>query len=105
DYIGRSGVFAGLQIHVVTVAQSEDEAEALRGLKSAEDSLRARGIEPICQMLHGLVSGAISRYAEESRIDLLVMGAYGHSRIRRFILGSTTTEMLRECRLPTLLFR
>lgn len=33
------------------------------------------------------------------------MGAYGHSRIREFILGSTTTTMVRTCLVPVLMFR
>jgi len=38
-------------------------------------------------------------------IDLLLMGAYGHSRIRNLIIGSTTTSMIRSCKIPVLLFR
>jgi len=33
------------------------------------------------------------------------MGAYGHSPIRQFILGSTTTTMVRTCQIPVLMFR
>jgi nucleotide-binding universal stress UspA family protein len=33
------------------------------------------------------------------------MGAYGHTRIRQFVIGSTTTAMMRQCRVPVLLFR
>jgi nucleotide-binding universal stress UspA family protein len=33
------------------------------------------------------------------------MGAYGHSRIRTLIIGSTTTEVIRSCLIPVLLFR
>jgi nucleotide-binding universal stress UspA family protein len=33
------------------------------------------------------------------------MGAYGHSPIREFILGSTTTSLIRTCLVPILLFR
>jgi len=33
------------------------------------------------------------------------MGAYGHSRIRSLIIGSTTTEMIRSCKVPVALFR
>jgi nucleotide-binding universal stress UspA family protein len=33
------------------------------------------------------------------------MGAYGHSRIRNFIIGSTTTEMVRSVKIPVMLFR
>jgi nucleotide-binding universal stress UspA family protein len=36
--------------------------------------------------------------------DLLVMGAYGHSSIRRLIFGSTTTDMIRSSPVPILLF-
>jgi nucleotide-binding universal stress UspA family protein len=36
---------------------------------------------------------------------MLVMGAYGHSRVRSLIIGSTTTEMVRSARVPLLLFR
>jgi nucleotide-binding universal stress UspA family protein len=35
--------------------------------------------------------------------DLLVMGAYGHSRLREFILGGVTRSLLREMTVPVLL--
>jgi nucleotide-binding universal stress UspA family protein len=40
------------------------------------------------------VEAALHVYQTEHGIDLLVMGAYGHSRIRQFLVGSTTTTML-----------
>jgi nucleotide-binding universal stress UspA family protein len=33
------------------------------------------------------------------------MGAYGHSRIRNLMIGSTTTQMIRSCLVSVLLFR
>jgi nucleotide-binding universal stress UspA family protein len=36
---------------------------------------------------------------------MVVMGAYGHSRIRSLIIGSTTTEMVRSCKVPVVLVR
>jgi nucleotide-binding universal stress UspA family protein len=36
---------------------------------------------------------------------MVVMGAYGHSRIRTLIIGSTTTEMIRSCKVPIVLVR
>lgn len=53
----------------------------------------------------GEPEAVIETYAREHAIDLLVMGAYGHSPIRRFIIGSTTTAMIRIANLPVLLFR
>ena len=41
----------------------------------------------------------------DREIDLLVMGACGHSRIRSRIVGSTTTQLLRSCQIPLLLLR
>lgn len=35
--------------------------------------------------------------------DLIVMGAYGHSRMRENILGGTTRDMLEDCRVPLFL--
>ena len=36
---------------------------------------------------------------------LLVMGAFGHSRLRQFLLGSTTTTLLRRSEVPVLFLR
>jgi nucleotide-binding universal stress UspA family protein len=33
------------------------------------------------------------------------MGAYGHSRIRQLLIGSTTTAMIRHSTVPLLLLR
>jgi nucleotide-binding universal stress UspA family protein len=42
---------------------------------------------------------------QENNINLLMMGAYGHSRIRHLIIGSTTTQILRISNIPVLVFR
>ncbi len=56
-------------------------------------------------MLSGEVETAIAEYVNNTQINLLVAGAYGHSRIRELLIGSTTTELLRRCRVPLLCFR
>jgi nucleotide-binding universal stress UspA family protein len=35
--------------------------------------------------------------------DLLVMGAYGHSRLREWVLGGATRHVLQHAQLPLLL--
>jgi nucleotide-binding universal stress UspA family protein len=37
--------------------------------------------------------------------QLLVMGAYGHSALRNFFDGATTTGLMQSCQVPVLLFR
>jgi nucleotide-binding universal stress UspA family protein len=49
------------------------------------------------------VSAAILAYAAESGANLLVMGGYGHSRLREFILGGTTRGVLKAMTVPTLM--
>jgi nucleotide-binding universal stress UspA family protein len=44
----------------------------------------------------------LSLAAEES-VDMLVMGAYGHSRLQEMVLGGVTREMLRTMTVPTLM--
>ena len=46
---------------------------------------------------------ALQAYAATHNADLLVMGAFGHSRLRDFILGGVTQHMLRRRPLPILL--
>ncbi len=49
------------------------------------------------------VSAAILAYAANSGADMLVMGGYGHSRLREFILGGTTRGVLKAMTVPTLM--
>ena len=45
----------------------------------------------------------IVRYLQEHSGDLLVMGGYGHSRLREFILGGATRHMLAHPLVPVLM--
>ena len=59
--------------------------------------LARHGVEVVAEDVksHGLPIGDVFQaYIEEHKIDLLVMGAYGHSRIREFILGGATKSVL-----------
>ena len=55
--------------------------------------------------LHGTPEEAILAHLKDSGADVLVMGAYGHSRIRSLMVGSTTTAMLQKAQVPVLLVR
>ncbi len=46
------------------------------------------------------VSDVLLRHATDRAADLLVMGAYGHSRFREAILGGATRDMLEAMHLP-----
>jgi nucleotide-binding universal stress UspA family protein len=82
-----------------------ETAEAQDALGSASKRLRDAGYVVEANFIQGPPETAIAAYVEAQKIDLLVMGAYGHSRLRNLIIGSTTTEMIRSCRIPVMLFR
>lgn len=51
------------------------------------------------------MENALKAELRQGQGDLLVMGAYGQSRIRELFVGSTTTAMVRTGKVPVLLFR
>lgn len=103
DHIARSDLFAGLECRLITAGA--DSAENRRRLDDAKALLEAGGYRVDAAILPGQPETAIAQAVESEGIDLLVMGAYGHSRIRSLIIGSTTTEMIRSCKVPVVLFR
>lgn len=46
------------------------------------------------------VSDVLLRHLQDVDADLMVMGAYGHSRFREALLGGATRDMLEQCELP-----
>ncbi len=103
DHIARSPLFQGLAVHVVTVGSASPEGT--NGLADAKAMLKAAGIEAETSVLPGQPETALAKLVDEAQFDMLVMGAYGHSRIRSLIIGSTTTAMIRACKVPVVLMR
>jgi nucleotide-binding universal stress UspA family protein len=50
----------------------------------------------------GTVANALLRHAAHSDAQLLVAGGYGHSRLREWVLGGTTRELIQALHLPVL---
>ena len=51
----------------------------------------------------GKIHSALLSLAADSCADLMVMGGYGHSRLREFILGGVTRGMFKSLTVPTLM--
>lgn len=51
----------------------------------------------------GDVAAAILNFVSDNGIDMVVMGGYGHSRFREFILGGATRGMLDSMTVPVLM--
>ena len=92
----------------VTVLTVQDEKQ-LAGESIAEalaDSLRGRGMDAQSRDIalgDRTIATALQESALAAGADLLVMGGFGHSRLRDFILGGATSGVFEDLRLPVLL--
>ncbi|SFI84371.1 Nucleotide-binding universal stress protein, UspA family [Pseudomonas guineae] len=103
EMIAASPLLKDLPCHLVMIGA--DTSDAREQLKAA-----ARVIEGSASEVHqviraGEVEPTLHAYQLEQGIDLLAMGAYGHSRIRQFLVGSTTSTLLRTSNSALLILR
>jgi nucleotide-binding universal stress UspA family protein len=94
---------------VVVLSAAETKADSEQNGTSAEllaTQLRHHGIAAAAQNVpiapHGSAE-ALLQAAHDTKADLLVMGAYGHSRVRELVFGGFTRHVLKECSLPVLM--
>ncbi|KKK97326.1 hypothetical protein LCGC14_2653880, partial [marine sediment metagenome] len=92
-----------LPLTVINVSDDKDKGKEvlskavknLKGYNTAYDTILESG-DPVKVILN---------VCKEGCFDLMVMGAYGHSKIRELILGSTTIRIMRKANCPVLLCR
>jgi len=101
--LAASPLLKGLPLHLLMVGA--DNALSRAALYEAQAQLEIAGFLVIPALREGDLEPVLHQYRQERAIDLVAMGAYGHSRIRRLLLGSTTSQMLHKSRTPLLLLR
>ena len=93
------------RVHVLTVVHEKEAAVSGLGADLTRH-LKMHGIEGRIDEIDakGAAIGAVlERYVKSLPADLLVMGAYGHSRVREFLLGGATQSVLSVPPVPILL--
>jgi nucleotide-binding universal stress UspA family protein len=68
-----------------------------------EEAAGAREIDCEVLILSGKESEEIIKFIKEDAVELMVMGAYGHNRLRELFLGSTTSHVIQKSPIPVLL--
>jgi len=103
-YVSQSNLLNKLQCHLLFVGPKTQSN--IKKFKEAEKILakRVADVKTIILEEKNIVD-AISGYFEEKYIDLLVMGAYNNSKLRSFIVGSKTSNLINRIKSPILLFR
>jgi len=93
------------QVEIVVVFGENDKTYQTQGAIMTEHLLR-HGVNAEIKRIPAPkvdVQSTLLNYVADSGTNLLVMGAYGHSRLREFILGGVTRSMLSSMTIPVLM--
>lgn len=93
------------KLMILTVENSSNEEEKSWALKESVDLAKEQGVKATPIALHGLPEEKILDVAKDRKADLIVMGAYGHTRLRELVLGSVTSYVIRKSTAAVLLTR
>ena len=92
-------------IEVVTVTNERGKRDSVEGADMGQHLARHGLKVEVTRIAPGDVDviDALLSHAADSGADFMVMGGYGHSRLREFVLGGVTRSMLRTMTVPTLM--
>ncbi|QCK84546.1 universal stress protein [Phreatobacter aquaticus] len=90
------------KVELISVQRAGDTGVELPGFNIARHLAR-HGINVELQKLVTTmdIANTILSHASDSGADLLVMGGYGHSKLREMVLGGTTRTIMKSMTLPT----
>lgn len=103
ERIIRGGLLTGMDCHVVSVKNSDDDLPDKFYATVAR--LTEHGFNVHSAWLEGPIFSALAEYQQSKAIELLVMGAFGHSKVRQFFLGSNTMKMIENTHIPLVILR
>ena len=95
----------GRSVHVVEVRRDADDVDPWGGLTGAVERLAAHGIAATSERIRPEPNGAADALlacAARRGADVIVSGAYGHSRLREWSFGGMTRDLLKRSPLPVL---
>ena len=87
----------------VVDAYYAEEAEKI--LAPVTKFLARHGVDAKRSVKVGAVGESIAKIADTGPFDLLVMGSHGHGAVATLVMGSVTTQVLAQCKVPLLIVR
>ena len=101
--LAQHPLVAGLPVLVAMVAP--DTTLARQQLGQAQAALQAAGATAETELVAGEPQQVLPELVKRRAPALMVMGAFGHSRLRQLLVGSTTASLLRLSDVPVLILR
>jgi nucleotide-binding universal stress UspA family protein len=99
----EGGLLHNMTCHLVSVKNSQ--SDLLEKFKRTEAMLIEQGFEVKATFMEGNIFDALSQYKLENEVDMLVMGAFSHSKLASVFLGSNTLKMIGHTHLPLVILR
>ena len=91
---------------MVGPADGEQELSLYRAQKQMANAGLAVSVHVFSSKQHSQdVVKTLTDFQADKKISIIIMGAYGHAKWRRLIVGSTTTKLLTQTQVPVLLLR
>jgi nucleotide-binding universal stress UspA family protein len=94
---------AAWQLSVVII--TDDQALCAELSEKVKAFLKNRMVDSTVLILKGKEDKELLKFIRGGTVELLVMGAYGHNRLREVFVGSTTSAVIRKSPIPVLLTR
>ncbi|NVK12204.1 MAG: universal stress protein [Gammaproteobacteria bacterium] len=102
NMVASSPLFKSVHCHVVYAGK---EASGAALLKKSEEVLSDAEVECTTHCIEGDLGKQIADLQSKYDVDMTVMGAYSHGKLRDFLVGSLTTEVLKNTAKPLLFLR
>ncbi len=87
----------------VVDAYYADESEKV--IAPVTKFLLRHGINAKSSWKVGQAGALIAKLAEDGQFDMVVMGSHGQSALANLVMGSVTTQVLAQCKVPVLMVR
>ena len=104
DIISKSPLLKDLQGHIVMIGNNDETSK--KSLAAATEQLTTSGftIEAHHLSASDAVDGLLD-FQKQNAVDIIVIGAYGHSKFQQLFIGSTTTKIIAKTLSPVILIR
>jgi nucleotide-binding universal stress UspA family protein len=96
---------SGIPVPSALTLPAELERAAEAALAQAREKLKPVGRKVHTRSEHGNPARLICKVAEEGHFDLIVLGGSGMGRVADILLGSVSSKVVHEAKVPVLIVR